>query len=235
MARSGTWSGTLPGRRTATAWQRPRRTGRHARARTTSLVDRALHARARRRHGRVPSALRARPAARRLGPGARRLPAARVARRSRTRLVRALVRPADRGPARDARSSARSRERAATPVATQRRARAGSRRPSSGASGSRSSAHPTLPGSRATIDLERLRDHPTDVVRARLARERGIGPWSVGVIALEGLGRYDHGLVGDLALVKLHSVARRAAGSRAARRPSCSRRTASGRGSPARS
>ena len=37
----------------------------------------------------------------------------------------------------------------------------------------------------------------------RLLRERGIGPWSVGVIALEGLGRYDHGLVGDLGLVKL--------------------------------
>jgi AraC family transcriptional regulator, regulatory protein of adaptative response / DNA-3-methyladenine glycosylase II len=57
-----------------------------------------------------------------------------------------------------------------------------------------------------TIDLERLREHPTDVVLARLTRERGIGPWSVGVIALEGLGRYDHGLVGDLGLVKLASA-----------------------------
>lgn len=56
-----------------------------------------------------------------------------------------------------------------------------------------------------TIDLEALRRHPTDVVLARLTRERGIGPWSVGVIALEGLGRYDHGLVGDLGLVKLQS------------------------------
>jgi AraC family transcriptional regulator of adaptative response / DNA-3-methyladenine glycosylase II len=54
-----------------------------------------------------------------------------------------------------------------------------------------------------TIDLERLRDHPTAAVAARLTRERGIGPWSVGVIALEGLGRYDHGIVGDLGLVKL--------------------------------
>ena len=54
-----------------------------------------------------------------------------------------------------------------------------------------------------SFDLERLRDHETDVVLARLYRERGIGPWSVGVIALEGLGRYDHGLVGDLGLVKL--------------------------------
>jgi 3-methyladenine DNA glycosylase/8-oxoguanine DNA glycosylase len=54
-----------------------------------------------------------------------------------------------------------------------------------------------------SLDLERLRAHDTAVVLARLTRERGIGPWSVGVIALEGLGRYDHGLVGDLGLVKL--------------------------------
>ena len=54
-----------------------------------------------------------------------------------------------------------------------------------------------------SLDLERLREHDTAVVLRRLSRERGIGPWSVGVIALEGLGRYDHGLVGDLGLVKL--------------------------------
>jgi 3-methyladenine DNA glycosylase/8-oxoguanine DNA glycosylase len=54
-----------------------------------------------------------------------------------------------------------------------------------------------------SLDLERLRDHDTDTVLRRLCRERGIGPWSVGVIAMEGLGRYDHGLVGDLGLVKL--------------------------------
>ena len=53
------------------------------------------------------------------------------------------------------------------------------------------------------LDLERLVEHDTDVVLKRLCHERGIGPWSVGVIALEGLGRYDHGLVGDLGLVKL--------------------------------
>jgi 3-methyladenine DNA glycosylase/8-oxoguanine DNA glycosylase len=57
----------------------------------------------------------------------------------------------------------------------------------------------------ATLDLESLRDHPTATVAARLERERGVGPWSVGVIALEGLGRYDRGIVGDLALVKLQS------------------------------
>ena len=59
-----------------------------------------------------------------------------------------------------------------------------------------------------SLDLERLREHDTEVVLRRLARERGIGPWSVGVIALEGLGRYDHGLVGDLGLVKLLSSLR---------------------------
>jgi 3-methyladenine DNA glycosylase/8-oxoguanine DNA glycosylase len=54
-----------------------------------------------------------------------------------------------------------------------------------------------------SLDLERLHGHDTRAVLQRLGRERGIGPWSVGVIALEGLGRYDHGLVGDLGLVKL--------------------------------
>ncbi len=59
-----------------------------------------------------------------------------------------------------------------------------------------------------SLDLERLREHDTSIVLRRLGRERGIGPWSVGVIALEGLGRYDHGLVGDLGLVKLLSSLR---------------------------
>ena len=65
-----------------------------------------------------------------------------------------------------------------------------------------------------SIDLERLRAHDTDVVLQRLTRERGVGPWSVGVIALEGLGRYDHGLVGDLGLVKLLAALRGAVGRR---------------------
>jgi 3-methyladenine DNA glycosylase/8-oxoguanine DNA glycosylase len=55
----------------------------------------------------------------------------------------------------------------------------------------------------ASLDLERLRDLPAETVNARLGRERGLGPWSIGVIALEGLGRYDLGLVGDLGLIKL--------------------------------
>jgi 3-methyladenine DNA glycosylase/8-oxoguanine DNA glycosylase len=53
------------------------------------------------------------------------------------------------------------------------------------------------------LDLERLRDVPTATVAARLERERGLGPWSVGVVCLEGLGRTERGLVGDLGLVKL--------------------------------
>jgi len=59
-----------------------------------------------------------------------------------------------------------------------------------------------------TIDLEGLRDLPLEAVAARLLRERGLGPWSLGVIALEGLGSFRHGLVGDLGLVKLCSALR---------------------------
>ncbi len=57
-----------------------------------------------------------------------------------------------------------------------------------------------------TIDLERLRSLPIAAVGARLLRERGFGPWSLGIVALEGLGSYRHGLVGDLSLVKLQSA-----------------------------
>jgi DNA-3-methyladenine glycosylase II len=59
-----------------------------------------------------------------------------------------------------------------------------------------------------SLDLERLRDAPPDAAAARLLRERGLGPWSLGVIWLEGLGRWDRGLVGDLGLVKLLSALR---------------------------
>jgi 3-methyladenine DNA glycosylase/8-oxoguanine DNA glycosylase len=52
-------------------------------------------------------------------------------------------------------------------------------------------------------ELERLKEQPTDAVADRLNRERGLGPWSVGVVCLEGLGRYERGLQGDLGLVKL--------------------------------
>ena len=56
-----------------------------------------------------------------------------------------------------------------------------------------------------TLDLERLKEHPSDAVASRLERERGLGPWSVGVVCLEGLGRYEHGLRRDLSLAKLAS------------------------------
>jgi 3-methyladenine DNA glycosylase/8-oxoguanine DNA glycosylase len=57
-----------------------------------------------------------------------------------------------------------------------------------------------------TIDLERLRRLDAAAALARLGRERGIGPWSLGMISLEGLGRFDRGLVGDLSLVKLYAA-----------------------------
>ncbi|MGZ4258163.1 MAG: DNA-3-methyladenine glycosylase family protein [Gaiellaceae bacterium] len=55
------------------------------------------------------------------------------------------------------------------------------------------------------LDLEALKNLPTGVVARRLERERGLGPWSIGVVALEGLGRYEYGLARDLGLVKLAS------------------------------
>jgi 3-methyladenine DNA glycosylase/8-oxoguanine DNA glycosylase len=58
-----------------------------------------------------------------------------------------------------------------------------------------------------TIDLESLRGR--DDALERLGRERGVGPWTVGVVALQGLGRYDAGIVDDLALVKLLASLRR--------------------------
>jgi 3-methyladenine DNA glycosylase/8-oxoguanine DNA glycosylase len=56
-----------------------------------------------------------------------------------------------------------------------------------------------------SIELERLHALPTDAVAERLGRERGVGPWTVGVVCLEGLGRPERGLAGDLSLVKLMS------------------------------
>jgi DNA-3-methyladenine glycosylase II len=55
-------------------------------------------------------------------------------------------------------------------------------------------------------DLERLHAVPTEVAARRLERERGLGPWSAGLVCLEGLGRYERGLAGDLGLVKLASA-----------------------------
>jgi 3-methyladenine DNA glycosylase/8-oxoguanine DNA glycosylase len=54
-----------------------------------------------------------------------------------------------------------------------------------------------------SLELERFHELPTEAVVRRIERERGLGPWSAGVVCLEGLGRFEHGLVGDLGLVKL--------------------------------
>ena len=58
------------------------------------------------------------------------------------------------------------------------------------------------------LDLERLHGVSTEVAARRIERERGLGPWSAGMVCLHGLGRYEHGLVGDLGLVKLVSAQR---------------------------
>ncbi|MGN6798576.1 MAG: DNA-3-methyladenine glycosylase family protein [Gaiellaceae bacterium] len=57
-----------------------------------------------------------------------------------------------------------------------------------------------------SLELERLKSVPTANVVARLTRERGLGPWSVGVVCVEGLGRYEFGLYRDLGLAKLASA-----------------------------
>ena len=59
-----------------------------------------------------------------------------------------------------------------------------------------------------SIELERLRTQPTGAVADLLQRERGLGPWSVGVVCLQGLGRFERGLEGDLGLVKLLAAMR---------------------------
>jgi AraC family transcriptional regulator of adaptative response / DNA-3-methyladenine glycosylase II len=54
-----------------------------------------------------------------------------------------------------------------------------------------------------SVELERLKELPTETAARRLEAERGLGPWSAGVVCLEGLGRYERGLARDLGLVKL--------------------------------
>ena len=58
------------------------------------------------------------------------------------------------------------------------------------------------------LDVERLRAVETEVAARRIERERGLGPWSAGIVCLFGLGRYERGLVGDLGLVKLCAALR---------------------------
>jgi 3-methyladenine DNA glycosylase/8-oxoguanine DNA glycosylase len=56
-----------------------------------------------------------------------------------------------------------------------------------------------------SVELERLHDLSTPAAAAFIERQRGLGPWSAGVVCLEGLGRTERGLVGDLTLIKLMS------------------------------
>jgi 3-methyladenine DNA glycosylase/8-oxoguanine DNA glycosylase len=53
--------------------------------------------------------------------------------------------------------------------------------------------------------LERLHRYSTPAVREQLEARPDIGPWSTGIVVTHGLGRHDHGIVGDLTLVKLQS------------------------------
>ena len=204
MARSGTWTRAAPGGRVGVAWQRPDGRVVVRAPDEESLATARFMLAARRRHERVPRALRARPAARAVRARARRVPADAPRDGDARRRPRAL-RSAHRG-------AAGARDRAGD--------RARVRRPTSITQHALARLSPVelrrlgLAQHRATAPRAARRDarpraapRPADgdVVDARLARERCIGPWSVGVIALEGLGRYDHGLVGDLSLVKLHA------------------------------
>jgi 3-methyladenine DNA glycosylase/8-oxoguanine DNA glycosylase len=58
------------------------------------------------------------------------------------------------------------------------------------------------------LDPERLHGVATETAAVRIERERGLGPWSAGIVCLYGLGRFERGLVGDLGLVKLCSALR---------------------------
>jgi 3-methyladenine DNA glycosylase/8-oxoguanine DNA glycosylase len=56
-----------------------------------------------------------------------------------------------------------------------------------------------------TVDPERLHALSTDAAAEWVMAQRGLGPWSAGIVCLEGLGRHERGLVGDLTLIKLLS------------------------------
>lgn len=53
------------------------------------------------------------------------------------------------------------------------------------------------------LNLERLRHEPLGTAAARLLREPMIGPWTLGLVALRGLGSYRYGIAGDLNLMRL--------------------------------
>jgi 3-methyladenine DNA glycosylase/8-oxoguanine DNA glycosylase len=203
MVRGGIWRGELPHERAATAWQRP--DGRVVvRAPDESAVELArfmlaldddtgpFHV----RFARDPL----------IGPSARALVGYRPLRRA--TVTHAVVRAmcgqlveARRALALERAVRRACGERVVTQGALRRLPPVALRR--LGLAQNRATALHRLA---ATLDLEALHGHPTATVSRRLRREPGVGPWSVGVIAIEGLGRYDHGLVGDLSLVKLQAA-----------------------------
>jgi 3-methyladenine DNA glycosylase/8-oxoguanine DNA glycosylase len=58
------------------------------------------------------------------------------------------------------------------------------------------------------VDPERLHGVSTEAAARRIERERGLGPWSAGMVCIYGLGRFERGLVGDLGLIKLCAALR---------------------------
>ena len=177
MARSGTWSGKLPGRLTATAWQRPDGRVVVRAADETSLVTARFMlaldddtGEFHRRFARDPL----------IGPSARALVGYRPTRRATVAhaAVRALVGQlieARRAIAIERAVTRACDDHVVTHDALRRFSPVELRR--LGLAQQRAS---TLHRLAATVDLERLHDFTTDVVRNRLTRERGIGPWSVG-------------------------------------------------------
>ena len=203
MARGGVWRGALPHGRSATAWQRPDGPV-IVRAPDDEAVELARFMLAldddtgpfHRRFDRDPL----------IGPSARALVGYRPLRRATVThaVVRAMC--GQLVEARRALALERAVVRACgdqvvTQDALRRLAPVELRR--LGLAQPRATTLHRLP---ATVDLELLRAHPTTAVAQRLLREPGVGPWSIGLIALEGLGRYELGLVGDLSLVKLHAA-----------------------------
>ena len=205
MSRSGVWSGALPDGSAAAAWQRPDGAvvirAEHEEGLTRARFMLALDDDTAEFHSRFARDPLLGASARTL-VGYRPLRLATVAHAALRAMCGQLV-ESSRAAAIERSILRRLGAAVATREALSRLSPAELRR-----DGLASSRATTLVRLLRSLDLERLRDHDTGVVLQRLGRERGIGPWSVGVIALEGLGRYDHGLVGDLGLVKLLSTLR---------------------------
>jgi 3-methyladenine DNA glycosylase/8-oxoguanine DNA glycosylase len=53
------------------------------------------------------------------------------------------------------------------------------------------------------LKLDALAADPPDLAERRVRREPGLGEWSLGVLMIYGYGRHEHGICGDLSLVRL--------------------------------